>query len=85
MFRTVASGDRATVKAEVDSKRAELRSKLIAGADRLEVTSFTMNGQSASGTLSATIPELIRLLNLLYWMLDNGAEIRTDRTIPYFT
>lgn len=72
--------------AEIDvlitSERDKLARELISGADRLEITSFTLNGQSGAGSLRASRDEQLLILNLLLEMLSNGARLSTRRTSP---
>ena len=66
----------------VTQERDKLARELISGKDRLEVTSFTLNGQSGSGTLRATRDEQLVILNLLLEMLSAGGRLSTRRTVP---
>jgi hypothetical protein len=70
--------------ARVDARRQALGVELMEGKNRLEVTSFTLNGQSAAGTLRATRDEQLAILNRLFWMLDNSATLASNRTQPVF-
>ncbi len=47
---------------------------------QLETTSFTLNGQSASGTLGGTKKQLLDLLSLVVRQLDDGAAYTTRVT-----
>lgn len=70
--------------ARVDARRQALGVEIMEGKNRLEVTSFTLNGQSAAGTLRATRDEQLAILNLLHWMLDNSASLDFRRTQVVF-
>ncbi len=47
---------------------------------QLETTSFTLNGQSGSGTLRGTKADLLALISGVLWRIDNGAALSTRRT-----
>jgi hypothetical protein len=66
----------------VTTYQQTLAMELLAGADRLEITSFTLNGQSGSGVLRATRSEQLLILNLLLEMLAAGALTTTRRYVP---
>ena len=72
------------ILATVAAKREALADQLISGDSRLEVTSFSMAGQSAAGRLSATRPEMLAILNKLHRNLTNGGTALLNRTIPPF-
>lgn len=74
----------AGMAARVDARRQALGVEIMEGKKRLEVTSFTLNGQSAAGTLRATRDEQLAILNRLFWMLDNSAALSSNRTQPVF-
>ena len=46
----------------------------------LETTSFTLNGQSGSGTLRGTKAHLLTLIGRVLWQIDNGAALSTRTT-----
>ena len=46
----------------------------------LETTSFTLNGQSGSGTLRGTKADLLTLIGRVLWQIDNGAALSTRTT-----
>lgn len=54
------------------------------GEDRMEVTSFTVNGQSAAGENSMTRGELLELLELVVWCFDNNSTISRRKVSQYF-
>lgn len=64
----------------VGSRLQELGMELMNGKDRLELTSFSVNGQSFSGDVGITRYELLQVLNLVKWMLDNSAVLGTRTT-----
>lgn len=68
----------------VDRERKKLAKEMVGGASRLEVTSFTLAGQSASGNITATRPEWLAVLNALHRMLTNNAIATIGRTQPSF-
>ena len=72
------------ILATVAAKREALGQQLLDGESRLEVTSFSMAGQSAAGRLSATRPEMLAILNKLHRLLTNGGTALLNRTIPTF-
>lgn len=72
------------ILAKVAAKREALGDQLLAGDSRLEVTSFSIAGQSASGRLSATRPEMLAILNKLHRLLTNGGLAMLNRTLPTF-
>lgn len=69
--------------AKLTTARDALAWELATGADRLEVTSFTLNGQSASGTLRATKAEQHDILCRVVEMLTNGGA-QGAKTVPVF-
>lgn len=69
---------------QVAAKRESLGQALIEGDSQLEITSFSFAGQSAAGTLSATRPEMLAILNKLHRLLTNGGTALLRRTIPTF-
>lgn len=72
------------ILASVAARRETLGQQLLDGESRLEVTSFSMAGQSAAGRLSATRPEMLAILNKLHRLLTNGGTALLNRTIPTF-
>jgi len=72
------------ILATVAAKREALADQLLNGDSRLEITSFSVAGQSGSGRLSATRPEMLAILNKLHRLLTNGGTALLNRTIPTF-
>ena len=72
------------IVATVTTMRDALALDLLGGADRLETTSFTLNGQTASGKLNYTREERLRILNAVLRMLAAGGRESTRKTIPSF-
>ena len=72
------------IVATVTGYRDTLALELLAGGDRLETTSFTLNGQTASGKLNYTREERLRILNALLRMLIAGGRESVRKTIPSF-
>ena len=72
------------ITAKVTAMRDDLALELLAGADRLETTSFTLNGQTASGKLNYTREMRLRILNALLRMLAAGGRESVRRTVPSF-
>ena len=72
------------IKATVEAKATALAEELLAGDSRLEITSFSVAGQSGTGRLSATRPEMLAILNKLGRLLTNGGTALRNRTIPNF-
>lgn len=70
----------ATRRATLDAKQLELIEACIDPDERLEITSFTLNGQSGSGTLRGTKEDLLAIIEDALWMLDNGAALSTRTT-----
>lgn len=75
LYRAVK--DIPSISAVVDAKVAALGQELVDGKNRLEMTSFTVNGQSYSGSTGTTRWDLLLILNLVKWQLDNGAQLST--------
>ena len=82
-YYTSLKGDSGIV-ATVTTYRDALKLELLAGGDRLETTSFTLNGQTASGKLNYTREERLRILNALLRMLIAGGRESVRKTIPSF-
>ena len=80
----LAGKDIPGILANVAARRQTLAQQLLDGESRLEVTSFSMAGQSAAGRLSATRPEMLAILNKLHRNLTNGGTALLNRTIPTF-
>ena len=72
------------IKETVAAKRKALGEQLLDGDSRLEITSFSLAGQSGAGRLSATRPEMLAILNKLHRLLTNGGTALLHRTIPVF-
>ena len=72
------------IKATVEARATALADELLAGDSQLEITSFSVAGQSGSGRLSATRPEMLAILNKLGRLLTNGGTSLRHRTIPTF-
>jgi hypothetical protein len=72
------------ILATVAAKREALADQLLNGDSRLEITSFSVAGQSGAGRLSATRPEMLAILNKLHRNLTNGGTALLNRTIPTF-
>ena len=72
------------ILATVAAKREALADQLLNGDSRLEITSFSVAGQSGAGRLSATRPEMLAILNKLHRLLTNGGTALLNRTIPTF-
>ena len=61
------------------------RTELLASAGELDVTSFTINGQSAAGTRELTRLELIEAITLALRDIAAGARTKYGRTYPVFS
>lgn len=72
------------ILATVAAKRESLGQELLDGDSRLEITSFSVAGQSGAGRLSATRPEMLAILNKLHRLLTNGGTALLRKTIPTF-
>jgi len=84
LFRAYRSADNTAALATVSAARDVAKAKLVGGADRLEVTSFTLNGQQAAGEMSMSLGEQLLMLNRLHKMLTDDAA-GSSRTVPSFT
>ena len=82
-YYTSFKGD-AGIVATVTTQRDVLKLDLLRGGDRLETTSFTLNGQTASGKLNYTREEQLMILNALLRMLIGGGRENRRKTIPSF-
>ena len=72
------------VKAEIAAQASKLAMELAKGESQLEITSFSIAGQSGRGRLSATRPEMVAILNKIGRLLTNGGTSLRHRTIPTF-
>ena len=72
------------IKADIAAQATKLARELAMGESHLEITSFSIAGQSAAGRLSATRPEQLAILNKLGRLLTNGGTAMLNRTIPNF-
>jgi len=72
------------IKDQIAAKREALGKQLLDGDSRLEITSFSVAGQSGAGRLSATRPEMLAILNKLHRLLTNGGTALLNRTLPVF-
>ena len=73
------------ITAKIQSRATALALELAAGESQLEITSFSVAGQSGSGRLSATRPEMLAILNKLARLLTNGGTSLRHKTIPTFS
>jgi hypothetical protein len=83
VYRAVkgVSGILATVQGHLETLASDL---LDPETDRLEVTSFTLNSQTASGELRLTRADQLELLTLVKAQLEAGGELRPGMTQPVF-
>ena len=80
----LAIKDDAQAVGRTRAKRLELAEACLDSAQLLEVTSFTLNGQSGAGENSWTKGELLKLLNLVIHQLDNSATLSTRNVRTLF-
>ena len=73
------------ITAKIQGQATALALALAVGESQLEITSFSVAGQSASGRLSATRPEILAILNKLARLLTNGGTSVLRRTVPTFS
>lgn len=73
----LAIKDDAQAVGRTRAKYLELAEDCLDSAQLLEVTSFTLNGQSGAGELSRNKGELLQLLSLVIHQLDNDAKLST--------
>ena len=66
------------------SRRKELAIDCMDKNQLMELTSFTVNGQSGAGNPSMTKGELLKLLNLILRHQDNDATLSTRTVRPTF-
>lgn len=66
--------------AELRARRKTLALDATDPDKMMDVTSFTLNGQSASGDVPMTKGDLLRLISDVLWMVDNNASLSTRRT-----